>query len=193
MLSKIAYPIIMLYLIIGSFGWTVLAQTPPEYQERLVLGRGDGNGIAWHPDGTRVAIINQRQAWLYTSTFDLIAVHEIEKPDNNLRYDYISYKWSPDGDKFALGISLDVGGGIEILNGISWTRSQYIQTSLQTRNIEWSPDSTRIATSGVGENVHRTTLEIFDVQSGTSIQTSDNLGSLTSISAISWHPSDGRI
>jgi WD40 repeat protein len=147
-------PIVLMILSFAGFA-TKSAQQPDAgltYQERLRLGRGSVQDVAWRPDGKAVAVAGSAGIWFYTDTFQDIAYLDA--------YLVGQVRWSPNGQFVAAVAKSDAANyydGPQILQYapigllLLWDASTYrlirkiSETSFEpVTAIAWSPDSNRL-------------------------------------------------
>jgi dipeptidyl aminopeptidase/acylaminoacyl peptidase len=79
--------------------WSLDLATPDSKPEQLVTARGSASGLAWSPDGTRLAFTSGRGTHSYIGVFTL-ATRQLRYLDPSLERD-VNPVWSPDGRRVA--------------------------------------------------------------------------------------------
>lgn len=120
-----------------------------EFREIQRLGdRGVAHSVEWSPDGTVVAISGSDGVWLYQDNFET----EMQLQQAEIGEVTWYVKWSPDG-RFLATYHWAVNRSDSVLR--VWeveTWETYLEKPISAApkgNIYWSPDSCRIAMSGV--------------------------------------------
>lgn len=98
--------------------------------------------IAWHPDGTQLAVADYRDVLIFDHLSD-----EVLEPRKIFPFQY-TFAWSPDGDKLA---TTGLNGEIQVLNSASGETLITIRPSItseqdRTASIAWQIDGIRLIT-----------------------------------------------
>ncbi len=160
-------------------------QTIQSTDAMRLSGGGTISEVAWSPDGTAIAVINERGLALLKlqdGTFRPYLVEHYAGATN--------VAWSPDGTQLALAYRYTVvpmifvwdvasGSVLSVLSGSPFGRF---------RDVAWSPDGTRIAAGSTWFG----TVQVWDVVSGEQLSVFKE-PTTRSVPAIAWSPDGTRI
>ena len=142
------------------------------------IDTSSAGGVAWSPDGIRIAAAMQGEVRIYnvTTGSQLLMYKQ--------QHGYIpAIAWSPDGERIA---SMD-SDSVQVWNATTGEFYYAYQGHTNSlRDVAWSPDARYLATSS-----NDRTVQIWTAESGTRIFT--YTGHLDDVGAISWAPDSRRI
>ena len=152
-----------------------ISSLPQPIQPRTYSVSAPVAGVAWSPDGKRLASTGDNAQIWDASSGRLLLTYNRTGP-------VYSAEWSPDGKRIALGTLdktvqvWDVSTGSLLLT--------YKGHTNEVRSVAWSPDGKRIA-SGSGD----TTVQVWDTSSGRHLLT--YTGHTAEVMNVAWSP-DGN-
>ncbi|MCE4625965.1 MAG: protein kinase [Desulfurococcales archaeon] len=151
------------------------------------LGGGvqDRKGLAWSPDGSKVAVgtMSDRLIILNASNGQ-----ELWRSDS-LGGDVECVSWSPDGGRVAIGTGYPSGKRVIVFDGdngeILW---QSDNLGGYVYSVVWSPDGSKIATGTTSNKVY-----VFNATSGALKWVSDDLGGIIDVESLAWSPNGSML
>jgi Tol biopolymer transport system component len=170
-----------------------LADTSGAAPVRLSSSPTDESGIAWSPDGSRLAFVSgaelmsARNAEIYV--VDLEALGPGAAParlTNNQAGDY-SPAWSPDGSRIAFVSERDGNADIYVMNADGSAPTRLTSNAWRDSRPVWSPDGARIAYVSGDE---RTDIYLIDADGSGQLKLTDNFA--TDQDPV-WSPDGSRL
>ena len=148
----------------------------PVWQDRET--NKDLRSVAWNPDGTRLAAVNQaRQLTIWDSPGGKPWKSIILPPGTTG-----ALAWSPDGRTIAAGAHY----GIHLFDAALRPLRSLPGHPEGIARLAWSPDGTRLASTG-GD----TSVKIWDIRSGRTLHTL--LGHGAPVHGVAWSPDGSRL
>ena len=170
-----------------------LAGTSGAAPVRLVSSPADESGIAWSPDGSRIAFVSgaelmsARNAEIYV--VDLATLAPGAAParlTSNQAGDY-SPAWSPDGSRIAFVSERDGNADIYVMNADGSAPTRLTSNAWRDTRPAWSPDGSRIAFVSGDE---RTDIYVIDADGSGQVKLTD---SFATDQDPAWSPDGTRI
>lgn len=152
-------------------------ETPLEYSEIAVIGRGTTKIVAWHPTLNLIGVGGSQGVWIYSESFQDIAHFD------NTFQNTLQLAWSPDGSKIA---SSGIDSTIWVRDSITGEIiSSLPRQGEETHFLAWSPDGNKLASASGNEAI------IWNISSDSISLTLQ--GHEDRITSISWSPDGSKI
>lgn len=135
------------------------------------------NGIAWHPDGEKIAIIDNKNGEIYTADVDTFSIKQLTT-DTQAK----ELKWKTDGKKLVFAAE----NGIYVI-GADGSNLALIEKG-NFGLVSWSPDGKRLLSIKRNEKGDSEGLQVFDIDSGIT-----KLIDVKWVNSVTWNPSSDRI
>jgi WD40 repeat protein len=146
---------------------------------RLSAEHGDLHGVAWSPDGKKLATgsaLNTARVWDATSGKEVVQLMDQSQPVSHL-------EWSPDGTRLA---GINKAGLVSVSSLGKAEKPLVLGNRAVVTSLAWSPDGNRLAIASEDK-----TVGIWDANTGR--ESGTLTGHDDSISSLAWSPDSTRL